>query len=405
MIIAQGSFSQDSLAGKTAIVTGAGGGIGYEAARALVWLGARVIIAEIQAQAGKAAEESLTGEFGEGRALFVQTDVGDEQSVSQLSERAISWAGKVDIVINNATLAPLGAVKDVPIDIWDTSYRANLRGPVLMAQVFLPAMATRGEGVFICVTSKGSGYMGAYETFKAAQEHLAVTLADELDGSGVHIFTIGPGFSPTATADSAIPRLAELMKLPEAELRQMVAPQVISVEAAGAGFAAAAALAERFHGMEIASLQALHAAGIDVEENPQISGGKIFTDRDLGKIRELSSRIRTTLAEQSAGWKKRSIFEQQWLIRSFKKYAGSSVEDWLERLRQIENLAANGQAATLTALNCPLDKLAGYYKFLADTAKGYVKNADEREKQVTIVRSWQQDVVELDNLLNSSGSD
>lgn len=402
LIISQGSLTHDSLAGKTAVVTGAGGGIGYEAARALIWLGARVVIAEIQEQAGKSAEENLSKEFGSGLALFVQTDVGDEASVRRLADQAKSWAGSVDIVINNATLAPLGAVKDVPIDTWDASYRVNLRGPVLLAQAFLPDMIARGEGVFICVTSKGSGYMGAYETFKAGQEHLAVTLADELP-AGVKVFTIGPGFSPTATADGAIPRLAEMMGIPEEDLRQMVAPQVISVEAAGAGFAAAAALAERFHGMEIASLQALHAAGIQLEEGKAAPTGSHYSAEALGQIRALSSRVRVVLAEQSAGWKKRSIFEQQWLVRTFKKTAGATAAEWLERLERIEFLAAEGRGESLSGIKIPLDALAAYYEFLAKSAEGFVKNPREREEQVGIVRGWKRDVEELDSLIKAEG--
>jgi NAD(P)-dependent dehydrogenase (short-subunit alcohol dehydrogenase family) len=404
LIISKGSLTRESLDGKVAVITGAGGGIGYEAARALIWLGARVIIAEIQEQLGKEAEKNLTKEFGKGTVLFVPTDVGDEASVRNLASQAKRWAGKVDIVINNATVAPLGAVTDVAIDTWDASYRVNLRGPVLMAQTFLPEMTKRGEGVFICVTSKGAGYMGAYETFKAGQEHLAVTLEDELKDKGVHIFTIGPGFSPTETADGAIPHLAEMMGVLEAELRKSIAPQLISIEAAGAGFAAATALAERFHGMEIASLQALHAAGIDLESPVSTLGKSDFDDYDLGKIRALSSLSRGVLADQSAGWKQRSIFEQQWMSRSFKKYAGTTVEEWLDRLEKIENLAAQGQGQAIRALNIPLGDLVAYYEFMAKTAEGYVKNMEQREVQVKIVRGWQREIEELDKLINHQES-
>lgn len=406
LIISKGSLTGESLAGKTAIVTGAGGGIGYEAARALLWLGARVVIAEINKKRAKAAEECLAREFGDRRVLFVPTDVGDAASVRRLAQKVCAWSGKVDIIINNATIAPLGSVKDIAIDVWDASYGVNLRGPVLMAQTFLPDMIARGEGVFICVTSKGSGYMGAYETFKAGQEHLAVTLADELAGSGVSIFTIGPGFSPTATADSSIPRLAAMMGLEEVELRKAVAPQVISVEAAGAGFAAAAALAEQFHGMEIASLQALHAAGIEAPSERR--GTELeevrYSEAELEEIRSLSVQVRDTLAEQSAGWKQRSIFEQQWLVRSFKKTAGASSEEWLARLDAIQRAAAQPGGAALGQLPFRLKDLAAYYNFLARSAEGYVKDPIEREKQINIVRGWQSEVEELDGLIQSKRS-
>lgn len=115
MIISQGKLNHQSLAGKVAIVTGAGGAIGFEAARALLWLGARTVIAELSPKSGTHAERSLNNEFGEGSAIFVKTDVGDERSVQSLQKKAIKEFGKVDTVINNATVAPLGAVQDLAI--------------------------------------------------------------------------------------------------------------------------------------------------------------------------------------------------------------------------------------------------------------------------------------------------
>ncbi|HEY3344256.1 MAG TPA: SDR family oxidoreductase, partial [Anaerolineaceae bacterium] len=176
ILISTGNLTRQTLKGQTAVVTGAGGGIGFEAARALVWLGAHVVIAEIDPQKGKAAEKAIREEFGMGAVMFIHTDIGDERSVAELSRQAIHAYGKVDIVLNNATFAPLGAVLDRPIRDWDASYRANLRGPVLLAQAFLPGMIQRDAGVFACVSSAGGAFMGAYETLKSAQVELARTL-------------------------------------------------------------------------------------------------------------------------------------------------------------------------------------------------------------------------------------
>ena len=79
LLISRTGLAQDSLATQIAIVTGAGGGIGYEAARALTWLGVKVVIAEIDEEKGRNAARKLTDEFGPGKALFVHTDVGDEK--------------------------------------------------------------------------------------------------------------------------------------------------------------------------------------------------------------------------------------------------------------------------------------------------------------------------------------
>src|SRR5215470_11941914 len=116
MIISQLGLKPDALHGETVVVTGAGGGIGYEAARALLWLGANVVIAEINHQNGRKAESALEQEFSKERVLFVQTDVGEEASVRNLYILSILAFGKVDAIINNATIAVLGQVKDLPIE-------------------------------------------------------------------------------------------------------------------------------------------------------------------------------------------------------------------------------------------------------------------------------------------------
>src|SRR5512144_2607328 len=97
ILISTGKLTRQALEGQTAVVTGAGGGIGFEAARALLWLGAAVVIAEIDGKKGEAAEKALQAEFGRERVLFVQSDVGDERSVANLARQAQRAFQKVDI--------------------------------------------------------------------------------------------------------------------------------------------------------------------------------------------------------------------------------------------------------------------------------------------------------------------
>jgi len=398
MLISTGKLNQQTLTGKVAVVTGAGGGIGYEACRALLWLGAKVVIAEINKVTGAAAARALNEEFGTGSALFIQTDVGEERSIAALKKQALKQFGKVDIVINNATVATLGPVEATPIDSWDLSYRVNLRGPVLLARAFIPEMRARNKGVFVCVSSLGTAYMGPYEAMKAAQVHLGSTLDAELENTGVYAFTIGPGFVPTQTALSAIPKLAAMMGISLDELRVVLKEQTISIEAAGAGFAAAVALAEQFKGQETASMPALIAAGIEVPkegEAVQVS----YTEEQCDQILSLARKVRAVLVEQSGGWKQRSVFEQQWLIRSFKKYAGMTVEEWLETLDRLEQAAAARSSDGLAAIRAPLGALASYHAYMYEMGKGYIKDPVEREKNLAIVHGWQADAEELGRLL------
>ena len=305
MVIARLGFAPDVLQGETVVVTGAGGGIGYETARALLWLGANVVIAEINEQTGKQAVQTLGGEFDEKHLLFVHTNVGDEVSVQNLYDESVHRFGKVDAVINNATIAVLGAVKDLPIEKWDDSYRVNLRGPVLMARSFLPGMLGRNHGVFVCVSSTGTAFLGGYETFKAAQVHLANTLEAEMDGTGVVAFTIGPGLVPTDTATKAVAQLAPLMGMTVDEFFVLNKNALLSIEEAGAGFAASIVFAEKFRGQEISSMQALKAADIQFGAVESEGSSSVMSPEHRAQARHLCERVITTLEEQSDGWKRR----------------------------------------------------------------------------------------------------
>lgn len=403
MLIGTGRLNPQSLAGQTAIVTGAGRGIGFETARALVWLGARVIIAEIDANTGVDAARRLNAEFGTGKVEFIQTDVGSEESIDELKRQALAAFGKVDIVINNATITPLGAVKDVPIEEWDASYKVNLRGPVLLARAFLPGMLVRDYGVFVCVSSVGESYMSAYESFKAAQVHLASTLDAELEGTGVHAFTIGPGLVRTLAFQMGAEKLAPLYGKTVEEFIELSQAHELSVEAAGAGFAAAVVLADQFRGQEISSKQALIAAGIDLAQEEHEPPREKVDPQKTSQALELARRVRQTLKEQSEGWAERSLFERSWMFRDFKKNAGMPVERWLDTLSDLIDCLEKQDFAALVKLNPPVAQLSGYYEHMIELARGYEKNPQKLEEQLRIVQGWRDEAGRLAETLSSCG--
>ncbi len=395
-LISRGNLTREALKGQVAVVTGAGRGIGFEASRALIWLGARVVVAEIDRHNGTEAAARLNAEFGSGSALFVETDVGDEKSIEQLAHSALRAFGRVDIVVNNATITPMGAVKDVSIKDWDASYRVNLRGPAMLARAFLPGMLERNCGVFVCVSSVGSAFMGAYESFKAAQVHLANTMDAELEGTGVIAFTIGPGMVPTPGLEAGLKQLGPMFGKTVAELYAMNESHIISVEAAGAGFAAAVALAPRFRGQEIDSTVALAAAGITIGDGAATKAGAALTREKLREALAHCKSVCATLAEQAEGWKKRSLFERQWVIRDFRKNAGMPVEEWLEKLERLEDCLEAGDAEQAGKLEVPLDKLAHYYSHMKEVAAGYLQSQPEKLKeQLPILQGWLDDVEAL----------
>ncbi len=279
MLIAKGRLKKGILSGRVAIVTGAGGGIGFETARSLLWLGAKVIIAEIDKTKGNKARDRLLSEFGKENIFFCHTDVSKEKSIHKLHRFAVGKLGRVDIIINNAIVATVGAVHEVTTKQWDRSYGVNLRGPVLLLKYFLPAMIKRNEGTVVFVPSSGAApYLGAYEVFKTAQVELANTLAAELENTGVLTYSIGPGIVKTDTAHGAIGKLAPLYNMTVEEFYKMNAGQMLSEEEAGAGFAASVALAEKYRGAEIGSIQALMDAGIDMME-PELSENQLTDEQ------------------------------------------------------------------------------------------------------------------------------
>ncbi len=400
-LIGKGNLTRDSLKGQVAVVTGAGRGIGYEASRALFWLGAKVILAEIYPSSGKAAAESLCRELGDGLATFIQTDVGDESSVANLANLALKKYGKVDIVINNATVTPMGAVKDLPIKDWDYSYRVNLRGPVLLAQAFLPCMLERDYGVFVCVSSVGGAYMGAYEILKSAQVELACTLEAELEGTHVSSFTIGPGLVNTPGALAGIKEVAPLYGKTVDEFFAMSADQIISVEEAGAGFAAAVALAVKFRGQEIGAKSALVSAGIPLSEQPAAMVKTCLDDEEISRALELCRKVRKVLAEQSAGWADRPLFERQWVARDFKREVGMPAERCLEELAGLEACLESKELDGLPGFKRLVEKVAGYHLHMQKLAEGYVKNERKLAEQLEILREWQGEAQDLARLITS----
>jgi hypothetical protein len=265
-----------------------------------------------------------------------------------------------------------------------------------MAQAFLPGMIERNHGIFACVSSTGTAFLGGYETFKAAQVHLANTLDAELEGTNVIAYTIGPGLVPTETASKAVAQLAPQMGMTVEQFFEMNKNAVLSVEEAGTGFAVSIVFAEKFRGQEISSMQALKAADINFGAAQTETQSVQINANQRSEAQALCEAVRVTLKEQSEDWKRRSLFERQWVIRDFRKTAGMPVEEWLEALRQLEEGVKRGAISPL-----PLEKLAGYYEHLAELAKGYEKDPAKLEENLRHVYRWRDEVNQLAKLLGA----
>jgi NAD(P)-dependent dehydrogenase (short-subunit alcohol dehydrogenase family) len=403
MLISKGKFGQETLKGEVAIVTGAGRGIGFETARALVWLGANLLIAEIDEKNGKAAETTINSEFGADKALFIQTDIGAEEDINKLAQIAQKKYGKIDIVLNNATVFPMGAVKDAAIEAWDQSYQVNLRGPVLLAKKLLPAMLERKHGIFVCVSSSGAApFMGPYEVFKTAQVELANTLSAELENTGVYAFTIGPGISKTPGFSEGGAKVAELMGMSLDELFELNKNAQISPEAAGTGFALAIAQAQKYHGQETSSIQVLREANIpfgEQETNQEKPTAAIKNPETATKatenrsVTELYQSVFKTFMTQSEGWKKRNLFERQWVSRDFKKNTGVSIDEMQTTLKTLgDNLGPQRPKAEYIEA---VSKMASYYAHQQEQLRGFEKNPQKLAENLKVIDVWIEDAKAL----------
>lgn len=394
-LISTGTLTHDTLDGRVAVVTGAGRGIGLETARSLAWLGARVVIAEIDPALGAEAERLVGEQSGEEAAMFVRTDVSDPASLDALVERVTAEVGAIDIVVNNATVTPFGPVAAVPLAEWDRSYGVNVRGPVALATLAVPGMIERGRGVFVALSSAGGPYMAPYETMKSAQSELVLTLAEELEGTGVFAFAIGPGQVPTPGLAAGVRALAPYYKLDPDEFLALNAANQLTAEEAGAGIAAAIAFAERFHGSETASIAGLNAAGIALGEPEPLRASE--TPRgDLTSAGQALRDVRTTFAEQLDGWQQRGTFERKWMERDFRKTTRISAEDMLVSLDDLGEALHRGETGEWREV---LPALRAYYDRYAQLARDNTKDPDVREAHLAIIGAWIEQIERLERLL------
>jgi len=383
MLITRGVLKEGSLRHEVAIVTGAGRGIGFQASRALLWLGANVVVAEIDSASCTKATVELQREFGNERVLGVRTDIGKEEDVSNLSKTASERFDHVDVVMNNATALTVGSVCETDIDYWDTGYRVNVRGPVLLARAFLPGMVGRKHGVFVCVSSSGAAaFMGPYEVFKTAQVELANTLVAELEGTGVHAYSIGPGIVRTPGFLEGGSKVAALMGITTDKLLEMNKAVELSVEEAGVGFAASVALASKYNGSETSAVQVLRDIGIGSIKGEREEGRPMPSGVSSG----LLDKVARTYQEQSKGWKERNVFQRQWVFRDFKKQTGMSVDEMAAELASIAKSLKGGKVPS-RAIDT-LNKLGAFYKHQEELLRGFEKNPEKLENGLKAIRTW-----------------
>jgi len=188
------------LDGRTALVTGAGAGIGREIARLLAEAGATVAVGARNEAAAQGVAEAI-GAAG-GRACALRLDVDDEASVVSAMAAASERLGRIDILVNNAGIFPAGAILSTSGAEWDAIQRTNLRGTFLCLREAARAMKAQGYGRIINISSNASirssvPDRAAYNASKAAVNRLTADAALELAPYGILVNAVLPG--PIAT--------------------------------------------------------------------------------------------------------------------------------------------------------------------------------------------------------------
>ena len=192
---------------KIAIVTGAGQGIGEAYAKALAGEGAKVAVADINAEQAGAVVKEI--EAAGGTALAVKVDVADPESAIAMADAVTSAWGGIDFLVNNAAI--YGGMKTEPLMGVDLEYynrfmAVNLNGALHCTRACHAAMAERGGGAIVNQSSTAAWMAGGYYSIaKAGLNSLTVSLASELGASGIRVNAIAPGPTDTAATRSVVP--------------------------------------------------------------------------------------------------------------------------------------------------------------------------------------------------------
>ncbi len=176
-----------AIAGRTALVTGATGGLGGEVARQLHERGARLVLTGRRADVLEAVAADLPGTT----AIVCDLARADERA------RLVTEAAAVDILVIGAGVAPMGRLESFTEDEVERSIGVNLLAPVLLARAAAPAMAARGGGRIVFVASINGRLAGPrmplYAGTKFALRGLAASLRQDMAGTGVGVTTVLPG--------------------------------------------------------------------------------------------------------------------------------------------------------------------------------------------------------------------
>jgi NAD(P)-dependent dehydrogenase (short-subunit alcohol dehydrogenase family) len=186
------------LSGKVAVITGSAQGLGRETARLMAEAGAKVVIADLHADAARDAAAAI--DAAGGTAMSCQVDVADAGSVKALFAAVDRQFGGVDILVNNAADRSKAEFFDMSVEEWDRMLAITLRGTFLCSREAIARMKAQGRGgAIVNISSVGSvhttlwGLNAHYDAAKAGIDSLTRTLGGEFAADGIRVNSLLPG--------------------------------------------------------------------------------------------------------------------------------------------------------------------------------------------------------------------
>ena len=210
-----------TLEGKVCLITGSASGIGLAIAERYLADGAKVVIADLNADAAQATAKTLNDKRP-GKAMAVTMNVTDEEAVNAGVAEVIAKWGKIDVLVSNAGIQIVHRLEEFPYSEWKKLLSIHLDGAFLTTKACLPHMYKAGSGSVIFMGSvhskEASALKSAYVTAKHGLIGLCKVIAKEGAAHGVRANVICPGFVKTPLVEKQIPEQAKTLGISEEDV-------------------------------------------------------------------------------------------------------------------------------------------------------------------------------------------
>ncbi|MDY6873153.1 MAG: SDR family oxidoreductase [Chloroflexota bacterium] len=194
------------LSGKVVIITGAGRGIGRRAALLFASEGAKLLLVDINAEAGESVAEEVLSEGGE--AVFIKTDLTNAADVEAMVAAALERYGHIDVLYNNAGINHYGKLADTEESDWDKVMAVNVKSIYLTCKYVIPVMAAQNKGSIVNTGSTASlvglKSLAVYTASKGAVLQLTRNMALDYAKDGIRVNALCPGVTATEMTQQVI---------------------------------------------------------------------------------------------------------------------------------------------------------------------------------------------------------